>query len=474
MVRTLLLLLSLFLAAVPLTAEDIPLSTAGSTVSRWPARSASGAGLDLVVWEERSGERTVLKAKRIAPAGAPLDAEGIVVADDRLLAPYPSAIAEFAVAFDGEAFVVAWRREEGEKDSLVVRTISPAAVLSEPRVIVTWESLYNIRIAGGGEGRSAITWGGIETPSSPRGFRLVALAGDSTGTPVEAAPMYFSSATGIAATERGYLAVFISPLPCRITCVPMGPLYARSFGFDGTPTSEPRLLDAGDGDGAEILTNGESLFVAWGASVLRVDDEVNVVTESKLARGGTASLDGDEIRVDTGNIRAVYSPGGYLLRFEPLMLQNGESYAGAISGKRFLVVTGPESARRLVIRSHESAPEADLAVVATGALLPADRSYDRLVVFRIEHRGGAPVSRIALWWSRGWTVTVPGETTWLGGTVLDRPLRAGESFEIAVPINEWFITDDLWIAGDVVDGIPWNNADGYRRPERSRGRIVAR
>lgn len=319
--------------------------------------------------------------------------------------------------------------------------------------------------------------GRIRNAVIPRPLRayLVALVRGSTGTPVGLAPMYFSSATGIAATASGYLAVFIWPLPCRITCLPEGPLYARSFGFDGTPTSEPRLLDTSEGYRAEVLSNGESVCVSWHDSVLRVDDAMNVVSESKLARTGDASLEGDEIRIDTGINRAVYSSSGLLRRFEPLMLQRDETYAGTMSGKRVLVLTGPESARRLVIRSFETAPAADLAVVATGALLPSDRySYERLVVFRIEHRGGAPVNRIALWWSRGWTVMIPGETTWQGGTVLDRPLREGESFEVAIPINEWFVTDELWIAGDVVDSHPSNNVDGYRRPARPRGRTVSR
>ncbi|HEY0593633.1 MAG TPA: hypothetical protein VGF40_17815, partial [Thermoanaerobaculia bacterium] len=143
--------------------------------------------------------------------------------------------------------------------------------------------------------------------------------------------------------------------------------------------------------------------------------------------------------------------------------------------RRVLALTGPESARRLVVRSLESAPAADLAVVATSALLPSDQDPRvRLIVFRIEHRGGAPVNRIAFWWKRGWTVAVPGEITYQGGTVLDRPLREGESFEVAIPVHDPFVTDDLWIAGDVVDSQPWNNVDNYARPDRRRGRAVSR
>ncbi|HEY0594114.1 MAG TPA: hypothetical protein VGF40_20250, partial [Thermoanaerobaculia bacterium] len=365
--------LSLFLATLPLAADDFPLSAPGTSVRQWGARSAAGGGLDLVVWEERSPERVALKASRIGPAGAPLDGEGIVIADDRLVA-YPTAAAEFAVAFDGEAFVVAWKREEGLKESLLVRTLSPTAALSEPRAIVTWDAIGALRIAGGGEGRSAISWFGRDASFIPPGGTfLAALVHGEAGTPVQLAPLFFSSATGLAAGPNGYLAVFIRPLPCQITCVPAGPLYARSFGFDGAPTSEPRLLDTDDGNGAAIVTNGESFFVAWGASVLEVDDAVNVVNASKLARSGWASIDGDEIRIDTGIHRAIYTPGGLLRRFEPLMLQRDEIYAGSISGRRVLALTGPESARRLVVRSLESAPAADLAVVATSALLPSDQ-----------------------------------------------------------------------------------------------------
>jgi hypothetical protein len=470
------LCLSLSLATLPLAAADFPLSTPGTSVRQWGARSAAGAGLDLVVWEERSLEKVALKASRIGPVGAPLDGEGIVIADDGLI-PDPFAVADFAVAFDGEAFVVAWKRDEGLKESLLVRTVSPAGDVSEPRVIVSWDAIGALRVAGGGEGRSAISWFGRDaTFIPPGGTYLAALVRGEGGTPVQLAPLFFSSATGLAAGPNGYLAVFIRPLPCQITCVPAGPLYARSFGFDGTPTSEPRLLDTDDGNGPAILSNGESFFVAWGASVLEVDDAVNVASAAKLARSGWASLDGDEIRIDTGIHRAVYSPSGLLRRFEPLMLQRYEIYAGTISGKRALVLTGPESARRLVVRSLETASAADLAIVATGALLPSDRySYERLVVFRIEHRGGAPVKRIAFWWEREWrTVTIPGEISYQGGTVLDRTLREGESFEVAVPIHESFMTDDLWIAGDVVDSQPWNNVDTYAPPDRRRGRTVSR
>lgn len=467
---------SLLLAPLPLAAADIQLSAPGASVPRYAtARTAAGGGIDLVVWEERAGERVVLKANRIGPTGAPLDGEGIVVSGERLLPPYPSAVAKFDVAHDGEAFVVAWIRQEEQGESLLVRRIAPVGTVSDPRVVITWEALGNIRIAGATAGRSAITFGGVAPPSSRYRSYLVTLDRSSIGSPVELWPSDLSPATGIAGNARGYLAVFLGPTSCQLSaCELTGPLYARFFNFDGTPAGEPQLLDTDEGSPAEVLSDGEYFFVPWEDSILQVDEEAKSVRVSRVARGGVPSLDHSDIRIDSGISRAVYSARGLLRRFEPLLLQKDESHAGAISGRRILVLTGPESERRLVIRSLESAPAADLAVVATGALLPGDPSYRPLLVFRIEHRGGAPVTRIALWWERGWTVIVPGETTaWQGISVLDRTLREGESFEVAIPIHEAFVTDDLWIAGDVVDTHPSNNVDNYQAPRR-RGRVVLR
>ncbi len=468
----------LLLLALSVAANDIPLSAPGNAVIGRP-QSASGAGLDVIVWMEQTAQGAILVAKRVAPGGAPLDAEGIVIAADSSLQ------GQFDVAFDGSSFVVAWVRDDWPRRSIVLRFLSPDGALSDPTVLATWDSVWNLSAAGGGNGRFAIAWSGSEGPGEAHRTMLAPFIGGTAREAVPIASGEFDPAAPLAATAGGYLAAFMQPIPCRILCLQSGPLYARLVGFDGTLATEIRLLSNDVDYGAEVVTRGDSSWVRWGDEVLRVGSDARPASRWDLMSEGITSLSGGVLRVDHGIARASYSLDGVLLRLSPLGLRKGETEVGALSSERILLLVGPDTARQLVIRSVESPAAADLAVVATGVLLPGTDGNERRAVFRIGHRGGAPVNRIEFRWSTDHRiVAVPGDTwqsvTRIGdmvgayGTVLEKTLREGESFEVAIPVHLWMLSADLWIAGDVLDEFPANNVDRAQEPLRPRRRAARR
>ncbi len=461
-------------------AVEHPIVIAVGDAAQYGARSAAGDGLDLVVWNEQSADGRILRATRIGAAGTPLDGAGLLVTSDPLPAWGRAYGENFDVAFDGRAFVVVWVTEE-ESPRVVMRMISADGAMSAPVVLAQWDWIEGVSAAGAGGGRSAIAWFGHELGQSYRSV-LVPLTDGKAAVQVEVGTGKLGqSLPRLAANADRYLAVFNDYTPCRITCAPETWPYGRMFAFDGTPLSDARRLTSGIFAWAsQVVSDGRDFFVTLQDVLLTIASDFTIGPERPLVRAGDLSVQGTELRVNHGIVRAVYSLSGDLLRFEPLRIAKGETRATSLSRER-IVVTVPADPARLFIRSLDvpPGPAADLAVVATGAVslrYPWGYSSDVDATFRIEHRGGAPLSRIELW--AGSTITLPGERYGPGAyLLLDRELREGESVEVFVrvyPETPGHANPRLWVAGDALDVNPANNVDRYERPVRHRGRTIVR
>ncbi len=436
------------------------------------ARAAAGGGFDLVVWKERAADGIVLKATRIAPSGLPLDGPGLELARDRL-AEWNEA---FSATFDGEAFVVAWIRMEAELGrSVLMRRITMDGALEPVRFLGDAPRPGGVEVEGATEGRAAVAWWGADPdrPWDPRAVLVPIMRGEP-GARVDVATGYLAgSLPRLAAGADGYLAVFHDKTRCRLaTCgEPVSLPFARKFAFDGTPLGAPFPLAIEDDWGwdPDVVFDGRDFFVAWQDNLALLSPDLSAVRKTKLAREGTLSFEGAEVRIDGGLTRAVYSTGGNLVRLEPLPLEGGDVLVDALSRGGYLVRPAREP-RRLYIRRAPEALPADLAIVSTGALEPISY-YGSRAGFRIEHRGGAPVRRIELWSDGG--IKIDGAPP-QQSVVLDRELHEGESIEATLDIWLSWSNPLLWVAGDAVDVIPENNAARYERPVRPRGRTLAR
>jgi hypothetical protein len=453
-------------------AVEPPFTIGLGEAAQYGVRSAEGGGLDLVVWNEQSMDGRVLRAARIGAAGTPLDGAGLLVTSDPL--PAWGYDEHFDVAFDGRAFVVVWLTAADEP-RVVMRTISTDGVMSAPVVLATWRAIAGVSAAGAGAGGSAIAWFGRELKSGGYRSVLVPLVDGESGAMVEVGSgMLGQSLPQLAANGDRYLAVFNDFTDCRITCTPSVQPYGRMFAFDGTPLTEARRLTSGIGSSPQVVSDGTEFFVTWQDILVSVGADFTIGPERTLARGGDLSIEGTEVRVDHGIVRSVYSLSGDLLRFEPLHIAKGENRSAALSRDR-IVVAVPADPARLFIRFLGDPPAAiaDLAIVATGAVLPGYYGAAH-ATFRVEHRGGAPVSRIELWSSL--PVSEPGDPSpgWTPTLTLDRELREGESFEVLLRVYPESANPPLWVAGDVLDPVPANNVDRYERPVRPRGRLVGR
>jgi hypothetical protein len=443
--------------------EEIAAGVGGAAQFR--ARAAAGEGVELVVWEEQSSAGTVLKATRVAPNGAPLDGPGLLIADEsRTHWIWPSYRSAFDVAFDGEAFVIAWVRDD-ERDTVMMRRVWGDGSVSATLGLAVWDQVEGVSVAGTGRGRSAVAWSGFEerrwsAESSPLSV-LVPINQGRTGTAVEVGSGNLGWAVpNLAASGDRYLGLFNDSAPCQITCQHYERPYARLFTLDGAPLTEARRIsDRITGPAVpEVVSDGRDFFVAWNDTLVAIDPELAARDEKPLASGGSLSIEGRELRIDRGKTRLVYSAAGELLRLEPLPDQYAPSEAriAALRHNRFImrVRAHPDA---LVIRSlDEPQRSADLAVVATGEITPSSTSSPSIgfyATFRIEHRGGAPVHAIDLW-SDDLIFGVPDLPKGF-----DVDLEAGESITVEVGIPRDNFGGSLWVAGDVVDSLPANNVD---------------
>ncbi len=448
------------------------------------AQSAAGGGFDLVVWVEQGVDRAVLKATRIAPSGLPLDGSGLIVADEHVMGGGSNA--SFGVSFDGEAFVVAWIRFEANyRRSVLMRRISTDGTLQAERFVGDSPLPWAVEVEGATEGRAAVAWWGPD-PARPW-YQWAVLLPVVQGEPYARVDVATGNLAGslprLAAGADGFLAVFHDETRCRLsTCGPPVSLpFARRFALDGTPLGAPLALAMEDdwGWAPEVVFDGSDFFVAWQDNLARLSPDLAIVRKTKLAREGALSFEDGVLRNDSERISAAYSADGAVERFEPLpLLDPGDELARLSRGK--FVVRRADNPRRLFIRRAEPAAIADLAVTATGAIVPDSRMH--LLMFRIEHAGGAAVDRIELWSKNGILLSGAGEPA-KTRIVLDRRLSPGESFEVGVRVDfslqhrfdgRFWIEPTLWVAGDAIDKNPANNHAQYERPMRPRERAVGR
>lgn len=450
------------------------------------ARSAAGGGFDLVVWVEQGVDGAVLKATRIAPSGLPLDGSGLIVADERVMGGGSNP--SFSVSFDGESFVVAWiRLEANYRRSVLMRRISTDGALQAERFVGDTPVPWAVEVEGATEGRAAVAWWGPE-PAQPWGHWavLVPVVRGEPGARVDVATGNLAgSLPRLAAGADGYLAVFHDETRCRLaTCGPPVSLpFARRFTFDGTPLGAPLALAMEDDWGwdPDAVSDGSDFFVVWQDNLARLSPDLTSVRKTKLAREGALSFEHGALRIDSELVSATYSPHGTIERFDPLpVLESGDQLERLSRGA--FIVRRADSPRRLFIRRAEPAAIADLAVTATGAIVPDSTNRMHLLMFRIEHAGGAPVDRIELWSKNGIVLSGAGEPA-KTRIVLDRRLSPGESFEIGVRVDfsyqyEWdgrfWVEPTLWVAADAIDTNVASNHAQYERPTRPRERAVGR
>lgn len=453
------------------------------------AQSAAGGGFDLVVWVEQGVDGAVLKATRIAPSGLPLDGSGLIVAEEHVVGGGSSPPnASFGVSFDGEAFVVAWIRfEANSRRSVLMRRISTDGTLQAERFVGDTPLPWAVEVEGATEGRAAVAWWGPDTtqPWNQWAVLVPVVRGEPYARVDVATGNLAGSLPRLAAGADGFLAVFHDPTRCRLsTCGPPVSLpFARKFTFDGTPLSAPLVLAMEDDWGwdPEVVSDGSGFFVVWQDHLARLSHDLTIVRNTKLARGGALSMEHGALRIDSELVSATYSAHGTIERFDPLpVLESGDQLERLSRGA--FVVRRADSPRRLFIRRAEPAAFADLAVTATGAIVPDSKNRRHLLMFRIEHAGGAAVDRIELWSNHAIVLSGTGETAETR-IVLDRRLSPGESFEVGVRVDfslqhrfggQFWIEPTLWVAGDAIDTNPANNHAQYERPARPRERAAGR
>lgn len=429
------------------------------------ARSATGSGTELVVWEEQTTSALVLKASRLV-GGQPLDGAGILVAEYGHRNP-PYGADRFDVAFDGERFIVAWI-EEDESAGVRARAISTSGELSDP-VQITDKGAGGVAIAGAGEGRAAVSWWG-------NGAWLTPLLDGVPGTPSEIGPgVERRSLPRIAASADRYLAVFTEYYDCRITCEPDGHVWAQAFSLGGVPLTGSKRLSEESSFDAEVVSDGSAFFVTWDGrkTLAKITPDLEIVWKTTPVRLGTLSIDEGELRIDDGATRSVYSIWGHLERLEPLPVADRDTFATALADRRVIIRTASHP-DRLVIRALDAPGAADIAIVPTGRIEKASSPYGQVAWFRVEHRGGTPVSRLELW-SANW-IYLPNEPEEPYRTmlVLERSLLPGESFEIGLGTYQPDSSPPIHVAGDAIDLAPANNVAQYGIEERPRRRGTRR
>jgi hypothetical protein len=114
---------------------------------------------------------------------------------------------------------------------------------------------------------------------------------------------------------------------------------------------------------------------------------------------------------------------------------------------------------------------ADLAVVPLGRSDASPPSGPPTWNFRVEHRGGAPITQLDFW--SGTDQRTPASLI-LDGSLHFIPkvvvvaMRQGDSIEVQVQLHNPHATPFLWVAGDAVDPAPLNNGGAFERPMRRR------
>ncbi|HEY0591494.1 MAG TPA: hypothetical protein VGF40_06985, partial [Thermoanaerobaculia bacterium] len=453
------------------TALEAAPVAAMSEVPQRAARAAAGDGVELVVWEEQAADGLVLKATRIV-GGEPLDGAGLRVAaygtgdfgdEDRV-----------DVAVDGERFVVAWI----DGPQVLVRAITAQGAMSEPVRVAEQASIDGLTMAGAGQGRAAVVWSGsVES-------WLVPLRSGVPGPRVAVGPFPIIPRTSLprlAASGDRYLAVFEEVFECRITCAPDGRVWARAFSLDGDPLTEPKRLSERTSFTPQVVTDGRDFFVmsrGYGNHTLaRIGPQLEILDETTPVRFGELSIEGAELRIDAGSTRAVYSLWGHLIRLEPLPLFGRDALAARLAHERVLVRTAAHP-DRLVIRplADPAGGTADIAIVPTGRVGGPFGQFAQVAFFRIEHRGGVPVRRFDLWSDASIYVPndPPAQGQYPSSVVLERPLSAGESFEVGLNVEVPAYSHPLHVAADAIDLVPANNVAKHGAEPRPRRRAVRR
>lgn len=446
-----------------------PIAAGAGGAAQFLARAATGGGVDLVVWEEQSATGIVLRATRIAADGTPLDGPGLLVAGADLTGSIRSSYqSAYDVAFDGEAFVVAWVRRADE-DTVFMRRVWPDGTLAVALGIATWGHVEGVTVAGAGSGRSAVAWSGYtaRVTNEMSLSVLVPIADGRIGAPTEigSGPLGWA-VPSLAASGDRYLAVFNDIVRCQVTCEHFERPYARLFTFDGAPLTEARRISEEITGPAvpEVVSDGRFFFVLRDDVLVTIDPDLMVIGEKELASRGSLAGEGPELYVDRWRTRLVYSRSGELLRLEPLPphFEGSEFRAARLAHRRFVMrVDGHPS--RLVIRSlDEPLPRtADLAVAATGEIVAAaNPSGGFLATFRVEHRGGAPVRALDVWSDRTIYMIPIAPSA--------KPFEVGDAITITVSFPRATFGASLWVAGDVIDPIPANNVATIAPRERRR------
>lgn len=424
---------------------------------------ASSPSVTLVVWNEPSLEGTALRATRVDPTGAPLDAEGIVLSQNVVAGSHRTT-------FDGERFVVVWIGPIGALSTWVAR-IQPEGALVAERESREWRMGPSAGMDSSVDGRALAVWyhpsfepepnlrGALIEDGVPRQEHTLAPRPRDPPTKIE-----------LAWNGQAYLAVWHTEFFCGITgCGPIRwPVSGMVLSTEGTPlTTEVRYVE--DGREPDLIGIPGGWLLAWtdteGRHGARIESTAALTARFPLPRGVFVRDGGPAIANERGTLRI--GPRGEPLHWAGRAGTSATLVPSESGSWRLVRRVGDE--KRIWVESDATAkPRADLALTVTDVVRGPD-SYS--VRARIEHRGGDPVPSAVL--ETGFGVIAVENVSAIESVttpvfLVPGPLHPGQVIDLELEVLVGTASQSLWLLPEAIDSDASNNVASIGAPQRRR------